>query len=109
MRSRRFLSSFPVLLLALWVGWAAARAQDLAQYAGQYRSVADPSQVTAVYLDGGDLYEESAQRQRQRVVPDAAVPDRFAIAAPPAHLVFLRNAADQIAGLKVTLDADGRT
>ena len=109
MRSRRLLSSFPVLLLALWVGLAAARAQDLAQYVGQYRSVADPSQVTAVYLDGGALYEESAQRQRQPLAPVAGVPDQFTIAAPPAHLLFLRNAANAISGLKVTLDADGRT
>jgi hypothetical protein len=109
MCSRRFLSSFAVLLLALWVGWASARAQNLAQYVGQYRSVADPSQVTAVYLDGGALYEESAQRQRQQLVPDASVPDRFTIGTLPAHLIFLRNGAKAISGLKVTVDSDGRT
>jgi uncharacterized protein len=109
MPPRGFLSSFPVLLLTLWVGCARVQAQDAAQYAGQYRSVADPDKVTAVYLDGGVLYEESAQRQRQQLVPDAGAQDRFAIAAPQAHVVFLRNASGAIAGLKVTLDADGRT
>jgi putative CocE/NonD family hydrolase len=109
MRSRRSSSSLPVLLLALWVGGAGARAQDLAQYVGQYRSVSSPDQVTAVYLEGGALYEESAQRQRQRLVPDRAAQDRFTIATPQAHVVFLRNPANAITGLKVTLDDDGRT
>ena len=45
------------------------RQADLAQYEGQYRSASDPDQVTAVYLDGGALYEESARRERQRLVP----------------------------------------
>jgi putative CocE/NonD family hydrolase len=109
MRLRRFLSSIPLLLLALWVGRGAARAQDLAQYVGQYRSTSDPSQVTAVYLEGGALYEESAQRLWQRMAPDSGVRDQFTIAAPPAHFVFTRDGANAIRGLKVTLDSDGRT
>ena len=109
MRPRRFLSSLPILLLALGIGCAAARAQDFAQYVGQYRSASNPDQITAVYLDGGVLYEESAQRQRQRLVPDATVQDQFAIATPRAHLAFVRNALNAITGLKVTLDSDGRT
>ncbi|MGA1982832.1 MAG: CocE/NonD family hydrolase [Acidobacteriaceae bacterium] len=109
MRSRQSSSSFPVLLLALWAGCAGACAQDLAQYVGQYRSLSSPDQVTAVYLEGGALYEESAQRQRQRLVPDRAAQDRFTIATPQAHVEFLRNPANSITGLKVTLDSDGRT
>ena len=109
MLPRRSLNSFPVLLLALWAGCAGARAQDLAQYVGQYRSGSNPDQVTAVYLEDGALYEESGQRQRQRLVPDRAAQDRFTIATPQAHVVFLRNPANAIAGLKVTLDSDQRT
>ncbi len=109
MRLRKSLNSSPLWLLALWVGCAVADGQNLSGYVGQYRSTSNPEQVTAVYLDGGALYEESAQRQRQRLVPDTAQADRFTIASPSAHFVFVRNAANAIGGLKVTLDADGRT
>ena len=71
------------LLLAFRVGGAPASAQtggvssaELAQFEGQYRSVSDPDQVNAVYLDGGILYEESERRARQRLTADGT-PDRF--------------------------------
>jgi putative CocE/NonD family hydrolase len=109
MQPHRSPIAFPVFLLALLFGSAGSRAQDAAQYTGQYRSLADPEKVTAVYLDGGALYEESAQRQRQQLLPDASARDRFAIGSPQAHIVFRRDAGGSISGLTVTLDADGRT
>ena len=111
MRSRPFLSSCPFVLLALWVGWGTARAQDVAQYEGQYRSAADPDQVHAVYLDAGVLYEESERRARQKLTPEPTdgVPDRFRVDSPKAHVLFLRDASGTISGLKVVLDGDGST
>ena len=84
---------------------------DLAQYVGQYRSTSNPDQINAVYLDGGVLYEESEQRARQRLVPDAlpGSADRFQIASPQAHVVFLRDATGAVSGLKFVLDRDGST
>jgi hypothetical protein len=107
-------------LLAACAGCSAARAQDtapsnpaapsqsLAQYEGQYRSLSDPDQITAVYLDGGALYEESELRERQRLLPaaasDAAAQDRFRIDTPKALLTFQRDASGSVSGLKITLD-----
>ena len=87
------------------------QAADLAQYVGQYRDTADPDQVNVVYLDGGTLYEESERKERQKLVPDAdgETGDRFRIESPSAHVVFLRDAAGVISGLKVVADPDGRT
>ena len=89
------LSSFAVL--RCWRCGLAAPcrrdAQDLAQYVGQYRSTSDPDQVTAVYLDGGALYEESAQRQRQRLVARCCRAGSVHDRGSAAHLVFLRDAA----------------
>ena len=84
---------------------------DLAQYVGQYRSISNPDQVNAIYLDGGVLYEESERRARQRLLPDArpGSADRFQIASPQAHVVFLRDATGAISGLKFVLDSDGST
>ena len=84
---------------------------DLAQYVGQYRSTSNPDQINVVYLDGGVLYEESEQRARQRLVPDAlpGSADRFQIASPQAHVVFLRDATGAVSGLKFVLDRDGST
>ena len=82
---------------------------DLAQYVGQYGNSADPDNITAVYLDGGVLYEESARRERQRLLPDGATADRFGIGSPAAHAVFVRDASGAVSGLKVTLDAGGAT
>jgi hypothetical protein len=84
-------------------------APDLAQYQGQYANASDPDNVTAVYLDGGVLYEESVRRERQRLLPDGTVPDRFGIGSPAAHAVFVRDASGAVSGLKVTLDAGGAT
>ena len=84
---------------------------DLAQYVGQYRSTSNPDQINAVYLDGGVLYEESERRARQRLVSDAlpGSADRFQIASPQAHVVFLRDATGAVSGLKFVLDRDGST
>ena len=84
---------------------------DLAQYVGQYRSTSNPDQVNAIYLDGGVLYEESERRARQRLLPDAlpGSADRFQIASPQAHVVFLRDATGAVSGLKFVLDSDGST
>jgi predicted acyl esterase len=81
----------------------------LAQYQGQYRSLSDPDQITAVYLDGDSLYEESELRERQRLFPaaasDAAAQDRFRIETPKALLSFQRDASGAtVNGLKITLD-----
>ena len=86
-------------------------APDLAQYQGQYRNVANPDQVHAVYVEGGALYEEREGLERQRLTPDPApgLPDRFRIASPQAHLVFVRDATGAISGLQLVLDRDGRT
>ncbi len=84
---------------------------DLAQYVGQYRDISDPDQVHVVYLEGGALYEESERRERQKLTPDNTpeTADRFRIESPKAHVVFVRDAAGAISGLKLVLDRDGHT
>jgi len=120
MLSRQISRLLVATLLAACAGCSAARAQDtapsnpaapsqsLAQYEGQYRSLSDPDQITAVYLDGGALYEESELRERQRLLPaaasDAAAQDRFRIDTPKALLTFQRDASGSVSGLKITLD-----
>ena len=76
-------------------GAVASRQADLAQYQGQYRSVVHPDQVHAVYVEAGALYEEREGLERQKLTPDPApgLPDRFRIASPQAHVVFVRDAA----------------
>src|ERR1017187_714402 len=72
-------------------------APDLTQYQGQYRNVADPDQVHAVYVEGGALYEEREGLERQRLTPDPVpgLPDRFRIASPQAHVVFVRDRSEE--------------
>jgi putative CocE/NonD family hydrolase len=84
---------------------------DLAQYEGQYRNTTDPDQVHVVYLEAGVLYEESEPKERQKLIPDSdpGGADRFRIASPKAHVVFLRDNSGIVSGLKVVLDDDGRT
>jgi putative CocE/NonD family hydrolase len=115
---RRNLIVLVATSLGAWAACSSACAQDaapsqspaqsLAQYQGQYRSVSDPDQVTAVYLDGGSLYEESALRERQRLLPsvasDAAAQDRFQIETTKGLLTFQRDASGAVSGLKITLD-----
>ncbi len=105
----RLLSGFALTTLLAPGFCVGAHAQQLAQYEGQYRSVADPDQVTSVYLENGALYEESARRERQRLSVDASAQDRFGIASPAAYATFLRDASGAVTGLKVVLDLDGRT
>jgi putative CocE/NonD family hydrolase len=94
----------PATATALTVG------ADLAQYQGEYRDVTKSSQVNAVFLDRGGLYEESEREQPHKLVPDAAgVRDTFLLDSLPAHIVFLRDGSGAISGLKVVLDSDGRT
>jgi putative CocE/NonD family hydrolase len=120
MRSHRITILLLASWLTLWAGGSLTHAQDaapsnptaptqsLAQYQGQYRSLSDPDQMTAVYLDGGALYEESELRERQRLLPaaatDAAARDRFRIDTPKAILTFQRDASGAVNGLKITLD-----
>jgi putative CocE/NonD family hydrolase len=95
----------------------APAAVELAQYQGQYRAADETDQVTAVYLDGGVLYEESERRERQRLTPEPAAgsadrfkiesADRFKIGSPAAHVLFLRDGSGAIYGLKFVLDSDG--
>jgi hypothetical protein len=93
-------------------GAPAARlgAADLNEYQGQYRSVVHPDQVHVVYVEGGALYEEREGLERQRLTPDPApgLADRFRIATPLAHIVFVRDAAGAISGLQLVLDRDGQ-
>jgi len=105
MRPRSYLCAILFLLSAL--AFCAGRAQELSQYVGQYREQSDASRVTAVYLDGGVLYEEGTQRARQQLAPDGR--DRFRIASPAVHMLFLRDSSGAIVGLRVVRDADGET
>ena len=84
----------------------APTAGNLFQYEGQYRDTANPDQVHTIYVEDGVLYVESEGRERQRLTPD--VPDRFRIASPPAHVLFLRDASGAVSGLRVVLDSGGR-
>ncbi len=86
---------------------AAALAAGLAQYEGQYGNVSNPDVAHAIYVEDGVLYAESEGRERQKLTPDTK-PDRFRIASPPARIVFLRDAAGAVSGLRVVLDRDGR-
>ncbi len=90
---------------------AQGAAADLVQYQGQYRSVADPEQVHAIYVEGGALYEEREGAGRQKLNPDPApgAADRFRIASPAAHVVFVRDGAGAISGLRMVLDRGGQT
>ena len=81
---------------------------NLAQYEGQYRSTTDPEVVTAIYLEGNTLYEESELRERQPLIPGTATADSFRLAVPPSHLVFNHDPSGAIDGFKVALDRDGR-
>jgi putative CocE/NonD family hydrolase len=86
--------------------------EPLGEYVGQYRGTADAGQLNSVYLEGGVLYEESEHRERQRLTADAGeaeAADRFRLEVTPAHVVFLRDAAGQVSGLRFVLDRDGRT
>ena len=85
-------------------------ANGLAEYEGQYRSVSDPDQVHVVYVEAGALYEERQDAGRQKLVSDPApgAADRFRIASPQAHVLFVRDAAGAISGLRIVLDRDGR-
>ena len=87
---------------------ATSLASGLAQYEGQYGSVSNPDVTHAIYVEDGVLYAESEGSERQPLTPDAAALDRFRIASPPARVIFLRDAAGAITGLRVVLDRDGR-
>jgi putative CocE/NonD family hydrolase len=95
-------------LLAPHVAVSAQQASPdaLAQYAGMYRNALNPDNVHAVYVEGGVLYSESAQRPRQRLTPDpaAGAPDRFRMQSPEAHVLFLRGAGGAVTSLRVVLD-----
>ena len=93
-------------------GSAVSASELLDQYVGQYRDIGDSGQLNSVYLDGSALYEESERAPRQRLTLDAAAgqaADRFRMEVTPAHVVFLRDAAGQVSGLRFVLDRDGRT
>jgi hypothetical protein len=93
-------------------GSAVSASELLDQYVGQYRDIGDSGQLNSVYLDDGVLYEESERAPRQRLTLDAAAgqaADRFRMEVTPAHVVFLRDAAGQVSGLRFVLDRDGRT
>jgi len=94
------------VLASLLAVAAAAQPPDLSQYTGLYRSAADPQVVHSIYVEGGTLYAESEQRARQPLVSEA--PDRFRIPNPDAHVVFLRNAAGAVTGLRVLLNGSNQ-
>jgi len=96
--------------LSLCVRAEVGAGNDLSQYQGQYRGIADPDQVHAVFLEGGSLYAESKSKEPLLLIRDlAAGKDSFRIESPKAHVVFLRDPAGAISGLKLVLDLDGRT
>jgi putative CocE/NonD family hydrolase len=112
LRRCSYSASVLMLLLCLIVLGAAARAQQapeaLAQYSGMYRTPENPDLVHSVYVDAGVLYEESEQRARQPLTRDPAGADSFRIATPAAHVMFVRDAAGKVTGLRVVLDRDGQ-
>jgi hypothetical protein len=112
---RRFAVAFACAALCALVPCVVVPAQQpfadgLAEYTGMYRNASNPDNVHAVYVEGGVLYSESAQRPRQRLTRDAAggAPDRFRIQTPEAHVLFLRDATGVVTGLRVILDRGGQ-
>ena len=102
---RALLAFFACAVLTAAQAQAPNTAENLSQYVGQYRDNSDAAQLHAVYIDNGALYVESAERPPQVLMLD--VPDRFEMASPRAHVVFLRDPAGAVSGLKVVLDRDG--
>jgi len=92
---------FAQVAVFLFLGTAFAQepAAPLSQYVGQYRG-ADPEQLRSVYLDSGKLYEEGERTQRQELTPDASA-DTFKVGTGTARVVFVRDAAGNVTGLKV--------
>jgi uncharacterized protein len=80
--------------------------EELQQYVGQYRSVSDPDYVTSVYVDDGRLYQERERAARQELI--AKVADRFTREGMVSDFIFLRDAAGQVASLKI-VNGDGST
>lgn len=82
---------------------------NLSAYAGEYRWVSESEIVTSVFVEGGQLWEEREGKPRQPLLPDPGstnTPDRFAIRATQSHVVFTRDAAGKIHGLKISVDAN---
>jgi uncharacterized protein len=105
-RCRRIALAFLAALVCVLCAEVRAQQVDPVQYTGLYRSSADPSVVHSVYVENGVLFAESEQRPRQRLTPDPSpgTPDRFRIHTPEAHVLFLRDGAGAITGLRVILD-----
>ena len=83
---------------------------DLAQYAGEYRWIAEPEVVAAVTLEGSTLFYQRDGFPLRPLVPDpgsANTPDRFGVSAEASHVIFERDAAGGITGCRFVADADG--
>src|SRR6185312_8197515 len=84
---------------------AAASAQGLEGYAGQYRDAAEPEVVSSVYVEDGRLWIEGERTARAEL--REASPDHFIAGETP--VVFVRDGVGKVSGLKSTFGGFGRS
>jgi uncharacterized protein len=84
---------------------AVASAQGLESYAGQYRDAAEPEVVSSVYVEGGRLWIEAERTARAELHETS--PDHFVADETP--VVFVRDGAGKVSGLKSTYGGFGRS
>jgi putative CocE/NonD family hydrolase len=99
------------LLCGFFQAFAGQPPIDLSAYTGEYRWVSEPEIVTAIRVQGGQLWEEREGRPRQPLSLDAGganTADRFALKGAEAHLTFTRDSSGRVTGLRITPDRDPR-
>jgi hypothetical protein len=97
------MASGALLLSMAAVGWSQAggsgSSAKLADYVGQYRGADEPDIVDAVLLKDGRLFVESERISTLELKPDSAA-DHFSVIDRPLKIVFTRDAAGKVTGLK---------
>jgi putative CocE/NonD family hydrolase len=72
----------------------------LDEYAGQYRSAAEPDVVNSVYREGDSLYVEGERSARAELKAESV--DHFFTPGVPLRVEFVRDASGKVSGLKTT-------
>ena len=79
----------------------------LDEYVGQYRVTTEPDVVNAIYREGDKVYVESERSPRAELQAESA--DHFVLSGSGSRVVFARDAAGKVTGLKIAFGAGQRS